>query len=304
MAGTATDYRLRFFFRTLPVTQLVAFGGALFVMPPEECRRWGQNVYSYAEVRELFPGMAELAAGAWAEEEIPLLVWRTLSAQGEGWSVARMRRPVLPTGVATAFFGGLEMFLKERPPQRWLGTGPEAELAAYCVGLAFFEDLFRAGPMIRSPLLYPAPAGTAEEILARARPWVDDVSQLARAFYADQGQGLLGAGSVVLGPTFAGSSDVGGADADLVADGCLVEFKTTIQPSRKLTNTLRQLLGYVLLDYDDRLRLNAVGICFVRQRRLVTLELERLLREGSGGRFGARALPNLRDGFRRAAKEA
>ena len=53
-----------------------------------------------------------------------------------------------------------------------------------------------------------------------------------------------------IGPTFDGSPDVGGADADLILDGTLIDFKSSSKC--KLTSRiLRQLIGYWLLDYSD-----------------------------------------------------
>jgi hypothetical protein len=308
VAGTAVDYRLRFFFGTPPVAELTAFRGALFVMPPEEGRAWGLLHYGFEEVAHAAPADVSSpqlwsSAVRYAEEGIPVQFRLHRGPAFCAVAIVPVRWPLLPAGVATASFRGLESLLERCPPRSWQGEEAEAELARYCTGLAFFDALVRAGPRIRSPLLYPEPAGSPEEILARTGPWVEDVCRLALAFYEDRGHGLLEAGSVILGPTFAGSPDVGGADADLVADGCLVEFKATTRPGKDLRRTLRQILGYVLLDYEDALKVEAVGVYFVRQRRFFTWGLGEFLEAGSGGRFGARDLPELRAAFRRAVRE-
>lgn len=82
--------------------------------------------------------------------------------------------------------------------------------------------------------------------------------------------------------TFSGSNDVGGADADLILDGCLIDFKSTI--NAKLTSTwLYQLLGYALLDYRDEHQITRVGIYFSRQGVLLQWDLADLIRELSAG---------------------
>ena len=69
----------------------------------------------------------------------------------------------------------------------------------------------------------------------------------------------------MLNPTFVGSRDLLGADADLIVEGCLVEIKTTIQ-RRVRDNWIDQLLGYVLLDYEDQFQINEVAIYLARQQ--------------------------------------
>ena len=70
---------------------------------------------------------------------------------------------------------------------------------------------------------------------------------------------------------------MGRADADLIVDGCLIDIKTTINPKLS-ANWLYQLLGYVLLDYNDRYEIEKVGIYFARQQKLAEWSLESLLR--------------------------
>lgn len=74
---------------------------------------------------------------------------------------------------------------------------------------------------------------------------------------------------LLLNPTFDGSVAVGGADADLVAAGTLLDIKATTEPkiSRAM---LWQVLGYALLDWDDRYSIRRVGLHLPRQA--VTLD--------------------------------
>ena len=54
---------------------------------------------------------------------------------------------------------------------------------------------------------------------------VADLCALSWAFH-DRFADLLGR-RAAFNPSFAGSRDVGGADADLILDGCLIDIKTT-----------------------------------------------------------------------------
>jgi hypothetical protein len=68
---------------------------------------------------------------------------------------------------------------------------------------------------------------------------------------------------VACGPTFAGSTDIGGADADFVIDGLLLDCKATT--TRLGSAEIGQLAGYLLLDYDDQYRITQVGLYLSRQ---------------------------------------
>jgi hypothetical protein len=70
------------------------------------------------------------------------------------------------------------------------------------------------------------------------------------------------------GPTFPG---VGiSADADLLVDGLLLDFKSTKRPHELPKKTCWQLLGYLLLDTNDRYRIDTVGLYLTRSVSLVT----------------------------------
>ena len=76
----------------------------------------------------------------------------------------------------------------------------------------------------------------------------------------------------VLNPVFAQSSAVGGADADLISDGMLLEIKTTINP-RIDGAWIRQLLGYLLLDTAGEFEVTSLGLYLARQGRLLVWPL-------------------------------
>lgn len=112
---------------------------------------------------------------------------------------------------------------------------------------------------------------------------MEDLAALSRAFSGSQGEGLVrGTGEAVLAPNFEGSLDVGGADADTILDGLLVDVKATVMP-KVTAEMLRQLLGYALLDYGDRYGMREVAVYMARQTRLVRWDLGDLLLRESGG---------------------
>ena len=86
-----------------------------------------------------------------------------------------------------------------------------------------------------------------------------------------------------LNPTFAGSIDIGGADADFILDGCLWDIKTT-KGQQGQSIWLYQVLGYALLDYDDHFGVERVGLLFPRQDAAVQWPLPKLIRTLSGRR--------------------
>lgn len=103
-------------------------------------------------------------------------------------------------------------------------------------------------------------------------------------------------------PLFAGSGEIGGADADLIAAGCLIDVKTTVVPKFSKTRLLYQLLGYVLLDYEDAYRIRSVAIYLSRQALLVRWPLQPLVAMLVGGK--APSLSELRGSFREAVLAA
>jgi hypothetical protein len=110
--------------------------------------------------------------------------------------------------------------------------------------------------------------------LALARPdMVQDVSQLSYAFVSDAAD-LFKVDAAILNPRFKGSIGVGGADADIIVGKTIVDFKCTARlDAMKLRHAALQLLGYVLLDYEDEYSLSDLAVYFPRQRLLWRMPL-------------------------------
>lgn len=70
-----------------------------------------------------------------------------------------------------------------------------------------------------------------------------------------------------LNPSFGKSSlDIGGGDADIILDGCLIDIKTVKSPTRRYKDYIRQLIGYWLLNLreGDPYGITSLGIYFSR----------------------------------------
>ncbi|MEV0348347.1 hypothetical protein AB0H88_21450 [Nonomuraea sp. NPDC050680] len=76
---------------------------------------------------------------------------------------------------------------------------------------------------------------------------------------------------------FTGSADVGDADADLITGGLLLDVKASTKATAG-RKEFYQLIGYVLLDYDDRYRIDSVGLYLSRFGRLITWTVTDYLR--------------------------
>ncbi len=192
------------------------------------------------------------------------------------------------------FFSNLDAFLLEvRPEGRRLFKTDEDKLNRYCYILALYDQLFRAGPTINSPL-YGRPIEGAEELLTiPSSEAVNDMRVLSWKFY-DDFQHLFSL-PFVLNPTFEGSVKIGGADADLIVDGTLIDIKTT--KKREIDRDwLWQIMGYVLLDYSDTYKITSIGLYLTRQGMLLKWDMREVLAFLYKGK--PKSLEQLRDEFK------
>ncbi len=124
---------------------------------------------------------------------------------------------------------------------------------------------------------------------------VDDIGQqMALAATAFREYRALPPRAVTCGPVFTGSADIGGADADFILDGLLLDCKATIMPRKLGADEISQLLGYLLLDYGDEYGIRRVGLYLSRQGAAITWDVATFLKL-----LGADApLPQLRAALR------
>lgn len=245
--GTALDYRIRYHFTITPWFRFVAWQGAWKLLSITD--RW--EIYK----QQIQSGMAAIVPSDDKDDSITVQY---------------------PAAIITSFFDRLDAFLaRVQPAGRRMEPEAEQELARYCFVLALFEEVFRTPNWESGPLVIPSTKQSVEELLAvPEQAVIDDLCQLSALFY-DRFHGLLTLPHV-LNPTFKGSSDVAGADADLIVDGCLIDIKASVN-SKINPEWLRQIVGYVLLDYDDTYQITSVGIYMARQGMLFTWPLADLL---------------------------
>ncbi len=266
--GAAIDYRIRYAFAITPNQRLVAWKGAL-----------------------------KLAIKRPESDDDILLDWIDLKG-------LTLPPAVLETGVAQgpyalslirAFFNQLENVLNTIQPQgRRLEREHERTLDRYCIVLSLFEQVFRTNAYLRGPLMVPPVKHSIEELLALSQEaCIDDLGALFTQFF-DRYASLLSKPSI-LNPIFAGSLDIGGADADIIVEGCLIDMKTSVSSQIK-AEYLYQLAGYLLLDYDDHYSIDSVGIYMARQGLLFHWPVSEFVSELTGD--NTHSLASLRQEFR------
>lgn len=162
---------------------------------------------------------------------------------------------VVPGHILDRFFYELEKFLPlARPDQGVLNPSDEAILCRYCYIMAMLEEGLRSG-IIHAGLMWQ-PRDVAE-FISKPPEWIADDIAAQNALYREVMADFL-TRPATLNPTFMGSADVGGADADLIVGGCLIELKSG---RRNLASKdLYQAIGYCLLDYEDKHGINAVAV--------------------------------------------
>ncbi|MFM9499795.1 UvrD-helicase domain-containing protein [Streptomyces galilaeus] len=180
----------------------------------------------------------------------------------------------------------------------------EEELTRLCHVAGFYEAVYRNGVFSRRRnLLAQADARTTLNHLTAAVPAyvLEDIAEqtelAAQPFAPFQ---KLPSEQRVCGPVFTGSADLGGADADFIVGGLLVDCKATIRPHTIHRSAVQQLAGYLLLDYDNAYGIDRVGLYLSRQGALITWTVPEFL-----AALGARVpLPQLRTLLRNHLRQA
>ncbi|MFB6823343.1 hypothetical protein ACFCXA_17355 [Streptomyces virginiae] len=167
---------------------------------------------------------------------------------------------------------------------RPLALDPAAEdrLVRLCHLASSFEAIYRCGGWTRGNSLGSCRPGDGLDDLAAAVPAyvVEDIrNQMALASSPGPFARLraLPPSRRICGPVFDGSLHVGGADADFILDGQLIDCKATIRPNRMSRAEVYQLAGYLLLDYSDVHGIAEVGLYLSRQGALIGWSVEEFL---------------------------
>ncbi|SOE09020.1 hypothetical protein SAMN06272775_0097 [Streptomyces sp. 2323.1] len=213
-----------------------------------------------------------------------------------GWPSTEIIRTVQAAGAVMLE----ELRQYESPDGQPLVLAPEAgdRLIRLCHVASSFEAIYRFGGWVRGNSLgFCKPGATLDDLVDAVPGYVvDDIrQQLALAASPGPFSSLrdLPAPQRICGPVFDGSLHVGGADADFVLNGMLIDCKATKRPERSVGRpAIYQLAGYLLLDYSDTYDIKEVGLYLSRQGALIDWSTEDFL-----GLCGAQLpLPDLRAG--------
>ncbi|MGI9089668.1 MAG: hypothetical protein ACR2GG_01045, partial [Gemmatimonadaceae bacterium] len=145
----------------------------------------------------------------------------------------------------------VQRIMRLRPAAFGASRSGWAEVCQLTIVLARCEQWFRGGHAVRQhmqPLVTWRGGQLPELADALANhSTLADLDNLGQAVLDDLGH-LSSAGSLHAGATFVQSCALGGADADLIADGQLLELKTAAQTRIAGRFEFWQLLGYLLAD--------------------------------------------------------
>jgi hypothetical protein len=145
------------------------------------------------------------------------------------------------------------------------------------VVLAWFEGIFRGGRHLdKIESIYQQK--DAQSLLNTVpKSEALDISKLAETILSVWGSRINQ--PYVPNPTFAGSVDVGGADADWILGDTLYDCKTSRKRNPFDVQHFLQIVGYVLLDYDNTYNIQQVGWYFARQQIILEMPINRIFRD-------------------------
>ena len=292
--GMALDYRIRYYFDVTPYNELAAYKGAGILTNAQTATahaafgyEWTGNMEDTMHIFDKRTGKTllwhfpDLNASTSAPDASSIDDFLMLEANNFASSVVKGKIVCSSDGVAPLmseyqdFFDRLDYFLgRDSPVDTRLEAHQEDTLNRYCIVLALMEQVYRVGPREGNPLVDREIDNMGALLDIADHYWLDDLRELSWEFY-DNYNCLLHLPHT-LNPTFEGSGDVGGGDADLIVDGVLIDAKTTVKWEINL-EWLWQVLGYALLDYSDRYGINGVGLYMARQGILFRWTLDEVI---------------------------
>lgn len=197
------------------------------------------------------------------------------------------------------FINSFDTFLAATKPEgRQLDPPTEEQLCRYCIVLAYLDFIGRSpfgssAIEVLTSIMNRDPKKTLATIDSKITA---DLILLSKQFYEQHIRTVLKAKNVQIGRTLAGSADIGGADFDLLVDGCLIDLKATRRATIS-TQHLRQLVGYWLLDYNDAFKIRRVAVSLLRHGHTEYFDIERDL-------LPVASASELRRAFRRKLRSA
>ncbi len=157
--------------------------------------------------------------------------------------------------IGTDFFNEVEEFLaRTRPDRGSLIPEDEDVLCRYCYTMGLIDYGYRNSSPHQNMEWFDI---DVNELISRPAQWISDDIAAQNTLFRKSKRDWLSK-PATLNPTFTGGVDVGGADADLIVDGCLIDLKSS---QKNLTGRhLYQLIGYCLLDYEDEHGIDSLAI--------------------------------------------
>ncbi|WP_128970150.1 hypothetical protein [Rhodococcus opacus] len=201
-------------------------------------------------------------------------------------------------GELTAAIADLLAEFPAQPADRIeLPESMENDLLRLCVVASQLDQLYRSYPHVidKTPLLEGGKVVTFDQARKQV-PWfvIDQLHDQVCLANTGLGQLRAAARTARSGMSFSGSDAIGGADADLLVDGLLLDFKSTHAATTITKSDVYQLAGYTLLDFDDEHHIDHVGIYWTRHGIKRTFSLP-----GFFELLGAtETVPELRAGLR------
>jgi hypothetical protein len=260
--GLAIDARIRLALSDISAAQVLVHGPASFAVDAflTDGAEPDDPVYDLVTL-EVVVGLRQAPADVQKRRRALGLVFRQLL--GDAVDLCQLHQPGQQDGLL-------------------LDLDAERQLCQLLFVAGWLEEVARTGrvfPGSALDQLVTAGADTPHAVLALVpEAAVDDlIAMLVRARDIGELVSLRDRRPFCPGPTFAGSRLVGGADADLIAGTLLVDIKATVDPRRAKREDLQQLVGYTLLDLDDRYGLDEVGFFYARHGVLVLWQLPELL---------------------------
>lgn len=206
---------------------------------------------------------------------------------------ARRSMDYVDPHLAVAFFESLGRLLADASPGlRPRDDETERTLARHCVVLALLDEAFRAGGLDGGDLVFAGivePRFHSRLMDLPSRSWVADLLALVTEdeiadvcavidVLRSHGEPLAtrAAARVITNPSFSTSERVGGADADLILGGCLLDIKSNAR-GRVTGRHVLQLAGYALLDVNDTYRIDELGFYLARHGAFLSFPAALLL---------------------------
>lgn len=176
-----------------------------------------------------------------------------------------------------AWWGAKELDLAEDFNQATHRAESENQKDFCCLLMACFEQAYRG--RLCPELTYLIKLPSQEKLLLEMPNYaasVADIQQLRRGF-KHQFTGL-NSELIYLNPTFDGSLDVGGADAQLIVGTRLVDVRTTHKRRPLTLEGFYQQIAYCLLDYSDEYGLAKIVWVYPRQQTFLSYSLDKIIK--------------------------